>query len=66
MHRSFRKPLIVITPKKMLKMRMAFDKIENFLTNTEFLPYLPEEVGHKLKDKKRNQKNYIMFRTSIL
>ncbi|KNC36856.1 2-oxoglutarate dehydrogenase e1 component [Plasmodium falciparum RAJ116] len=52
MHRSFRKPLIVITPKKMLKMRMAFDKIENFLTNTEFLPYLPEEVGHKLKDKK--------------
>ncbi|KYO00798.1 2-oxoglutarate dehydrogenase E1 component [Plasmodium gaboni] len=52
MHRSFRKPLIVITPKKMLKMRMAFDNIESFLTNTEFLPYLPEELGHKLKDKK--------------
>ncbi|SCA48604.1 2-oxoglutarate dehydrogenase E1 component, mitochondrial precursor, putative [Plasmodium ovale] len=52
MHRSFRKPLIVITPKKMLKMRMAFDTIENFIGSTEFQPYLPEELGHKLKDKK--------------
>lgn len=52
MHRSFRKPLIAITPKKMLKMRMAFDVIENFLTSTKFLPYLPEEFSHKLKEKK--------------
>lgn len=51
MHRSFRKPLIVITPKKMLKMRMAFDNINNFLTSTEFLPYLSEEFEHKLKPK---------------
>nr|BAM15617.1 2-oxoglutarate dehydrogenase e1 component, mitochondrial precursor [Plasmodium gallinaceum] len=51
MHRSFRKPLVAITPKRMLKMRMAFDTIENFLTSTEFLPYLPEEMEHKLKEK---------------
>ncbi|KEG00862.1 2-oxoglutarate dehydrogenase E1 component, putative [Plasmodium vinckei vinckei] len=51
MHRAFRKPLVVITPKKMLKMRMAFDNINNFLTSTEFLPYLAEEFEHKLKPK---------------
>ncbi|EUD67032.1 oxoglutarate dehydrogenase (succinyl-transferring), E1 component [Plasmodium inui San Antonio 1] len=51
MHRSFRKPLIAITPKKMLKMRMAFDIIENFVTSTEFLPYLPEQQAHKLNAK---------------
>uniref|UniRef100_A0A8C9I467 2-oxoadipate dehydrogenase complex component E1 n=1 Tax=Piliocolobus tephrosceles TaxID=591936 RepID=A0A8C9I467_9PRIM len=51
MHRSFRKPLIVISPKKMLKMRLSFDNIENFLTSTEFYPYIPEEFHSKLKPK---------------
>lgn len=42
MLRPFRKPLIVIAPKKMLKMREVASELSDFVTGTEFKRVLPE------------------------
>jgi len=41
MHREFRKPLVVFSPKRMLKQRMTFSSIEEFGTGTRFRRYIP-------------------------
>lgn len=41
MHRGFRKPLIVVSPKRMLKMRATFSRLAELAENTCFLRYIP-------------------------
>uniref|UniRef100_A0A3B0N436 2-oxoglutarate dehydrogenase, mitochondrial n=1 Tax=Theileria annulata TaxID=5874 RepID=A0A3B0N436_THEAN len=42
MHRSFRKPMICITGKKLLKLRSSFSTIDEYLTGTKFRRYIPD------------------------
>jgi len=42
MLRPFRKPLIVVAPKKMLKMREVASDMEEFMPGTEFRRVIPE------------------------
>lgn len=42
LHRGFRKPLIIISPKRMLKMRAAFSKLSELDEGTRFQHYISE------------------------
>jgi len=44
-HRGFRKPLIIITPKRMLKLRASYVKLSDLTDNNNFIRYIPD-VGH--------------------
>jgi len=41
-HREYRKPLVVMTPKSLLTLRACQSKIEDFSTNSEFKRLIPE------------------------
>ncbi|MBJ6121342.1 2-oxoglutarate dehydrogenase E1 component [Sphingomonas mollis] len=45
MHRSFRKPLIVMTPKSLLRHKLAVSKAEDFLGDTHFQRMLSDTNG---------------------
>lgn len=50
MLRPFRKPLVVVAPKKMLKMREVHSEMKDFLSGTEFKRVIPEQddkIDHK-------------------
>lgn len=42
-HRDYRKPLIVMTPKSLLRHKLATSTIDEFDKGTEFLPVIPEK-----------------------
>lgn len=41
MHRGFRKPLVIMSSKRILKMRAAFSRLAEFAEGTCFLRYIP-------------------------
>ncbi|MBS0236720.1 MAG: 2-oxoglutarate dehydrogenase E1 component [Proteobacteria bacterium] len=43
MHRNFRKPLIVMTPKSLLRHKLAVSKLSDMAEGTQFMPVLPEQ-----------------------
>ena len=45
MHRSFRKPLVVMTPKSLLRHKMAVSKAEDFLGDSHFMRILSDPNG---------------------
>ena len=53
MQRSFRKPLIVMTPKSLLRHKMAVSKTEDFLDDSHFMRILSDPWAPKDKDVKR-------------
>jgi len=52
MCRSFRKPLIVVAPKKMLKFRSAMSTIDEFAEGTSFRKILPDMNESAVADAK--------------
>lgn len=52
MRRSFRKPLIVVAPKKMLKFAPAGSNIEDFATDSTFLRVIGEQSKEMTADDK--------------
>ena len=48
MRRSFRKPLVVVAPKKLLKLREACSKVEDFGTDQRFKRVIPERVPDEI------------------
>ena len=46
MLRPFRKPLIVVAPKKMLKMREVTSDMKEFLPGTEFRRVLKDNIAN--------------------
>ena len=42
-HRDYRKPLIVMTPKSLLRHKLATSTIDDFDRGTKFLPVIPEQ-----------------------
>ncbi|HVI97648.1 MAG TPA: 2-oxoglutarate dehydrogenase E1 component [Sphingomonas sp.] len=53
MHRSFRKPLIIMTPKSLLRHKMAVSKAEDFLGDSHFRRILSDPSAPADKDTKR-------------
>jgi len=53
MHRNFRKPLIVMTPKSLLRHKLAVSKTEDFLGDTHFKRILSDPSAPADKDVKR-------------
>ncbi|MBK5264628.1 MAG: 2-oxoglutarate dehydrogenase E1 component [Alphaproteobacteria bacterium] len=53
MLRSFRKPLIIMTPKSLLRHKMAVSKAEDFIGDTHFMRILSDTNGAKDEDTKR-------------
>ena len=53
MHRSFRKPLIIMTPKSLLRHKMAVSKTEDFLGDSHFRRILSDPSAPADKDTKR-------------
>ncbi|MGN6268606.1 MAG: 2-oxoglutarate dehydrogenase E1 component [Sphingomonas sp.] len=53
MHRGFRKPLIVMTPKSLLRHKMAVSKAEDFLGDSHFRRILSDPSAPADKDTKR-------------
>ena len=53
MHRSFRKPLIVMTPKSLLRHKMAVSKAEDFVGDTHFRRILSDPAGPADAETKR-------------
>ncbi len=53
MHRQFRKPLILMTPKSLLRHKMAVSKVEDFLDNSHFMRILSDPWAPADKDVKR-------------
>ena len=52
MHRKFRKPLIVMTPKSLLRHKLATSMLSELSPDTEFLPVIPDsraELDKKIK-----------------
>lgn len=47
-HRNYRKPLVVMTPKSLLRHKLAVSSLEDFAGSTEFLPILSEESTRDL------------------
>ncbi len=43
LHRNFRKPLIVMTPKSLLRHKLAVSKLEDMAEGTSFLPVIREQ-----------------------
>ena len=50
-HRDYRKPLVVMTPKSLLRHKLATSTIDDFDKGTSFLPVIPETA--KLSDNKK-------------
>ncbi|XP_026194017.1 2-oxoglutarate dehydrogenase, mitochondrial-like, partial [Cyclospora cayetanensis] len=42
-HRAFRKPLVVFSPKRMLRMRQAMSSLMDIMEGTRFRRYIPDE-----------------------
>lgn len=53
MHRNFRKPLIIMTPKSLLRHKLAVSKTEDFLGDTHFRRILSDPSAPADKDVKR-------------
>ncbi|MBX3593244.1 2-oxoglutarate dehydrogenase E1 component [Sphingomonas sp.] len=53
MHRNFRKPLVVMTPKSLLRHKMAVSRTEDFLGDRHFMRILSDPSAPKDKDVKR-------------
>lgn len=53
MHRQFRKPLIVMTPKSLLRHKMAVSKVEEFLDQSHFMRILSDPWAPADTDVKR-------------
>jgi len=53
MHRNFRKPLVVMTPKSLLRHKMAVSKAEDFQGGTHFMRILSDPTPPADKDVKR-------------
>ena len=53
MHRQFRKPLIVMTPKSLLRHKMAVSKVEEFLDQSHFMRILSDPWAPSDADVKR-------------
>lgn len=51
-HRDYRKPLIVMTPKSLLRHKLAISELKEFATGTKFQPVLPDATAHAEKVKK--------------
>ncbi|WP_300551002.1 2-oxoglutarate dehydrogenase E1 component [Roseovarius sp.] len=52
MHRTFRKPLIMMTPKSLLRHKMAVSKTEEFTTGSSFHRVLWDDAQYGLSDTK--------------
>ncbi len=50
LHRSFRKPLILMTPKSLLRHKLAVSKSEHFLEGSSFHRVLWDDAEHGLSD----------------
>ena len=44
-HRSFRKPLIAMTPKSLLRYKKSFSLLDDFVTGTSFQDVIPDTLG---------------------
>lgn len=55
LHREFRKPLIIFSPKRMLRMRATFSRISDFVEGSHFMSYIPD-LPYKTDN--NNQKEY--------
>ncbi len=53
MHRPFRKPLIIMTPKSLLRHKMAVSKTQDFCGNSHFMRILSDPAQPEDKDVKR-------------
>ncbi len=53
MHRPFRKPLIVMTPKSLLRHKMAVSKVEDFVDQAHFMRILSDPWAPDDKDVRR-------------
>jgi 2-oxoglutarate dehydrogenase E1 component len=53
MHRPFRKPLIIMTPKSLLRHKMAVSTAKDFATNSHFMRILSDPKQPDDKDVKR-------------
>src|SRR3546814_20718563 len=53
MHRPFRKPLIIMTPKSLLRHKMAVSKAEDFLGDSHFRRILSDPSAPADKETKR-------------
>jgi 2-oxoglutarate dehydrogenase E1 component len=53
MHRSFRKPLIIMTPKSLLRHKLAVSKVSDFMDNSHFMRILSDPWAPDDKDVKR-------------
>ena len=53
MHRSFRKPLVIMTPKSLLRHKRAVSKTEDFVGNGHFMRILSDPAAPADKDVKR-------------
>ncbi|MCW4461609.1 2-oxoglutarate dehydrogenase E1 component [Sphingomonas sp. BT-65] len=53
MHRNFRKPLVIMTPKSLLRHKLAVSKTEDFLGDTHFRRILSDPSAPADKDVKR-------------
>ncbi|MGQ3176998.1 MAG: 2-oxoglutarate dehydrogenase E1 component, partial [Blastomonas fulva] len=53
MHRPFRKPLIIMTPKSLLRHKMAVSKTNDFCGNSHFMRILSDPAQPEDKDVKR-------------
>jgi 2-oxoglutarate dehydrogenase E1 component len=53
MHRSFRKPLIIMSPKSLLRHKMAVSTVDEFLDNSHFMRILSDPWAPKDKDVRR-------------
>ncbi|MBY8826725.1 2-oxoglutarate dehydrogenase E1 component [Hephaestia mangrovi] len=53
MHRSFRKPLVIMTPKSLLRHKMAVSKASDFLGDSHFRRLLSDPAAPADKDTKR-------------
>jgi 2-oxoglutarate dehydrogenase E1 component len=43
MRMPFRKPLIVVAPKKLLRLKQACSNVEDFTGETRFMPVIPDK-----------------------
>jgi len=50
LHRDFRKPLILMTPKSLLRHKLAVSKTEDFVTGSSFHRVLWDDAQHGLSD----------------
>ena len=53
MHRPFRKPLVIMTPKSLLRHKMAVSKTQDFCGNSHFMRILSDPAQPEDKDIKR-------------